>query len=142
MASFDLNNFIQNYKSYNTNSYTAAGNGRDAQEKREIQQAEEAVKGNSFLSLTLSGKLSDALLEIGVGPRVAELVKGTAVNAAKELVNPFTEYLKKYEFVLDEKEYKKEFNKAAMTMFFAHQAMAEEIVKREGYLGNNLVIDS
>ena len=139
MASFDLNNFIQNYKHYNANSFTVAENGRKAQEEREIKQAEEAVKGNSFLSLTLSGKLSDALLEIGVGPKVAELVKGTAVNAVKELVNPFTDYLKKYEFVLDEEKYNKEFQRLAKTMFFSNQAMEDEV---DNKLGRKLVIDS
>lgn len=133
--SFDLNTFLQNYKNYNANSFTAAENGKKAQEQREIEEAEKAVKGQSFLSLTLSEKL----LDLGVGPRVAELVKGTAVNAVKEIVNPFGEFLKKYDYIFDEEKYNQELQGLAKTMFFSNQALEEAV---DNKLGRKLVIDS
>ena len=121
-SAFNLNTFLQEYKSYTNKSYTAAENGQAAMEQREIAKAEEAVKSSGFLTLTLSEKLA----ELGVGERVMQQFADTALNALKEAVNPLTDYLDKYENIFDEQMYNTEIQSYAKQMFFSYQALQEE----------------
>lgn len=135
MADFNLQNFLQNYKSYDANAYTAVKLGKQRLEEEDIERAASALQNGetgNFLKLTLTGKLE----EIGVGPRVVELVKGTAVNAVKDIVNPFADYLAKNQIVFDEKEYKKEITKDALQMYYTNKALQEAAPKDSKYIGD------
>ena len=121
-SSFNLNTFLQEYKSYNNKAYTAYENGENAMVQRELQQAENAVRESSLLTLTLSEKLA----ELGIGDRVIQQFGDTAVNLMKELINPITDYLEKYENIFDQSKYKTEIQAYAKQMFFANQALTEE----------------
>lgn len=134
-SSFNLNTFLQEYKSYNAKAYTPAENGRTAMEQQEIQRAEEAVKESGLLSLTLSEKLA----ELGVGDRVFQQFSNTAVNMMKGLVNPITDYLEKYENIFDQDQYVSQIQAYAKQMFFANQALSEEAA--ENAVGQNFVFD-
>jgi len=132
--SFNLNAFLQEYKSYNTKAYTAVEAGKKAQEEREIKKAEEAVSGN-FLSLTLREKL----LELGIGERVGEQIKQTAIGTVTGIVNPFLDYLKKYENVLDQDKYNQKIQEYGLQMLYQNLEL-EKLVASEK-VGKNLVID-
>jgi len=132
---FNLNQFLQEYQTYNNRQYTAAENGQAAMEQREIQKAEEAVRENGLLSLTLSEKLA----ELGIGDRVIQQVGDTALNLLKEFVNPINNYFEKYEKVFDQDEYNSELQSYAKQMFYAKQALSEDASLRKA--GQNLVID-
>ncbi|MCQ2743184.1 MAG: hypothetical protein MJ230_00105 [bacterium] len=121
-SSFNLNTFLQEYKSYNNQAYTAYENGQNAMLEREIKQAEDAVRESGLLTLTLSEKLA----ELGVGERVLQQLGDTAINMLKEVVNPITDYLETYENIFDQSRYHSEIQAYAKQMFFAHQALAEE----------------
>ena len=133
--SFNLNTFLQEYKGYNALSFTAEANGKKAMEQREIQKAEEAVNDNGFLSLTLTEKLA----ELGVGEKVFQQIGDTAFNSLKGLVDPITDYLKKYENIFDQEAYKTEIQSYAKQMFFAKQALTEDASER--ITGQNFVYD-
>ena len=134
-SNFNLNSFLSEYKTYGNRQYTAAENGKAAMEERELIKAEEAVKEDSFLGLTLSEKLA----ELGVGDRVVQQLGDTAKNALKELVNPITEYLEKYENIFDQKAYEDEIQAYAKQMFFSKQALAE--AASEGQVAQKFIYD-
>ena len=121
-SSFNLNTFLQEYKSYNAKAYTPAENGKNAMEQQEIQRAEEAVRESGLLALTLTEKLA----ELGIGDRVLQQLGDTALNMMKEFVNPITDYLETYENIFDESRYYSEIQSYAKQMFFANQALSEE----------------
>ena len=134
-SSFNLNTFLQEYKSYNAKAYTPAENGRTVMEQQEIQRAEEAVRESGLLSLTLSEKLA----ELGIGNRVLQQFGDTAVNMVKGLVNPITDYLEKYDNIFDQDQYTAQIQASAKQMFFANQAMSEEA--SESAVGQRFVFD-
>lgn len=134
-SSFNLNTFLQEYKSYNAKTYTPAENGKNAMERQEIQRAEEAVRESGLLSLTLSEKLA----ELGLGDRVLQQFGDTAVNMMKGLVNPITDYLETYENIFDQDQYASQIQAYAKQMFFANQAMSEEAA--ESAVGQRFVFD-
>jgi len=110
---FNLNNFLQTYKqtTYDpTKQYAAT---EQKMEDRLIQQAQDAVKDNGFLKLTLSEKIA----EFGIGERVLQQFTDTATNMLKEVVNPITDYLEKYANIFDEVEYNKEIQSIAKQTF-------------------------
>ena len=123
--SFNLNTFLNEYKTYNNKSYTAAENAQAAMEAREIAQAENAVENKGFLGLTLSEKMK----ELGIGERVLQQVADTAVGVVADIVSPLTEYLDKYEHVFDQEGYKTEIQSYAKQMFFSKNAMSSEASK-------------
>lgn len=133
--SFNLNTFLKEYQTYGNRAYTAAENGKAAMEQRDVKRAEEAVGGKNFLSLTLSEKLA----ELGMGERVLQQFGDTAVNAVKEIVNPFTNYLEKYAIVFDEDEYNRTLQSYAKQMFFSKQALDD--YTHESAVGQKLVFD-
>ena len=133
--SFNLNMFLKEYQTYGNRAYTAAENGKAAMEQRDIERAQEAVGERSFLSLTLSEKLA----ELGMGERVLQQFGDTAVNAVKEIVNPFTNYLEKYAIVFDEKAYNDELQKYGKQMYFSKMALEEQSM--ESAVGQRLVYD-
>lgn len=132
---FNLNQFLQEYQTYNNRQYTAAENGQAAMEQREIQKAEEAVRDNGFLSLTLSEKLA----ELGIGDRVIQQIGDSALNVLKEFVNPITDYFEKYENIFDEEKYNSELQSYAKQMFYAKQALTEDASERAS--GQKFVYD-
>ncbi len=134
-SSFNLNTFLQEYKSYNAKAYTPAENGRTVMEQQEIQRAEEAVRESGLLSLTLSEKLA----ELGIGNRVLQQFGDTAVNMVQGLVNPITDYLEKYDNIFDQDQYTAQIQAYAKQMFFANQAMSEEA--SESAVGQRFVFD-
>ena len=134
-SSFNLNTFLQEYKSYNNKAYTNTENARNAMEQRAIQQAEEAVKESGFLTLTLSEKLA----ELGIGERVLQQLGDTALNFLKEFVNPITDYLETYENIFDQTKYNAEIQAYAKQMFFANMAMTAE--SKTGDIGQQFVYD-
>ena len=117
--SFNLNTFLNEYKSYNNRQYTSAENGKEAMEARDIARAEEAVNGN-LLKITLGEKFK----EMGVGPKVMQQIADTAENALKGIVSPLTDYLDKYENIFDQNVYNAEIQSYAKQMFFANQALS------------------
>ena len=132
---FNLNQFLQEYQTYNNRQYTAAENGQAAMEQREIKKAEEAVRENGLLSLTLSEKLA----ELGIGDRVVQQIGDTALNLVKEIVNPINNFFEKYEKVFDENQYNSELQSYAKQMFYAKQALSEDASQREA--GQRFVLD-
>ena len=119
--SFNLNNFLNTYKqtTYDPTKRDAAA--KEHMEKNLEKKAEEAVK-NNFLSLTVGEKIK----ELGFGPRVAQQLADTALGRIKDLINPLTDYLNKYENIFDENMYKSELQSYAKQTFFASYAMKEE----------------
>ena len=90
---FNLNNFLQTYK---TQTYDPTKQHAAAEERMEAklqEQAQEAVAGKGFLTLTLSEKMA----ELGIGERVLQQVADTATGLVTDIVDPLNEYLKKYE---------------------------------------------
>lgn len=132
---FNLNNFLQTYK---TSTYDPTKQHAAAEEKMEArlnEQAEEAVQSNGFLSLTLAEKMS----ELGIGKRVVQQVADTAVGLVTDIVNPIGDYLEKYENIFDQRVYHTEIQSYAKQMFFASQAMQQEA--SENTTGQNFVYD-
>ena len=121
-SSFNLNTFLKEYSAYGNRQYTAIENGKAAMEQHEIDMAKEAISENRFLALTLSEKLA----ELGIGDRVMQQMGDTAVKAIKEIINPFTEYLEKYDVVLDQDKYNQKINEYGKQLFFSRQALVEE----------------
>ena len=99
--SFNLNNFLNTYKTQTYDPTKLHANAQANMEAAELQKEEEAVKGNGFLSLTLSEKLA----ELGIGERVMQQVADTAVGMFADVINPLTEYLDKYENIFDQNVY-------------------------------------
>ena len=132
---FNLNQFLQEYQTYNNRQYTAAENGQTAMEQREIQKAEEAVRESGLLTLTLTEKLA----ELGIGDKVLQQVGDTALNMLKECINPITDYLERYENIFDQSKYNSEIQSYAKQMFYANQALSEDASQRES--GQNFVYD-
>lgn len=130
---FNLNQFLQEYQTYNNRQYTSAENGQAAMEQREIERAEEAVRENGLLTLTLSEKLA----ELGVGDRVLQQFGDTALNFLKDFVNPITDYLEKYENIFDQKAYNDEIQSYARQMWQANVALSEDAASRA--TGQNFV---
>ncbi len=132
---FNLNNFLQTYK---TQTYDPTKQHAAAEEKMESrlqQQAQEAVQSSGFLSLTLSEKMA----ELGLGERALKQIADTAVGLVTDIVNPVGEYLEKYENIFDQRIYKTEIQSYAKQMFFASQAMRQEAA--ENTTGQNFVYD-
>ena len=132
---FNQSNFLSEYKTYNYRQYTAAENGKAAMEARDLAKAEEAVKAQGLLSLTLSEKIA----ELGVGKRVIQQLGDTAINAVGEIISPVTEWLEKYENIFDERVYNAEMQVMGKQMFFAQQALSNEAAS--GKVGQNFVLD-
>ena len=98
---FNLNNFLQTYK---TQTYDPTKQHAAAEEQMEAKleaKAEEAVRQNGLLSLTLSEKMA----ELGVGERVIKQVADTAAGIVIDIVDPINDYLKKYENIFDQRVY-------------------------------------
>ena len=133
---FIMQNFLNEYKSYNNRKYTAVEAGKAAMEERDVKRAEDAVNGQGLLSLTLSEKLVN---DLGLGKRVVQQLGDTAIGAVEEIVSPITNWLEKYEHIFDEKVYNAEMQAMGKQMFFARQALAEEAAS--GAVGQKFVID-
>ncbi len=132
---FNLNNFLQTYK---TQTYDPTKQHAAAEERMEAklqEQAQEAVAGKGFLTLTLSEKMA----ELGIGERVLQQVADTATGLVTDIVDPLNEYLKKYENIFDQRVYHSEIQSYAKQMFFASQAMRDEA--SEDVTGQNFVYD-
>jgi hypothetical protein len=132
---FNLNSFLQTYKhsTYDpTKQHTAA---EENMEQQRVQKAEEAVRGNGLLSLTLSEKMA----ELGIGDRVLEQIGETAANLVLDIVNPIGDYLEKYENIFDQRVYNSEIQAYAKQMFFASQAMKQDASERP--VGQRFVYD-
>ncbi len=119
---FNLNQFLNEYKTYNDRQYTAAENAQAAMEKRDIARAQEAIQDAGFLGITLSKKVS----ELGIGPRVIEQIGETAKGMAADVVSPLTEWLEKYEKVFDGQIYG-DIQSYAKQMFFSKVALDAEV---------------
>lgn len=119
---FNLNNFLNTYKTQTYDPTKLHAHAEANMEAKLQEQAEEAVKSNGFLTLTLSEKLA----ELGVGERVMQQFADTAINILTEAINPLTDYLDKYENIFDERMYKTEIQSYAKQMFFAGQAMQQQ----------------
>lgn len=132
---FNLNSFLNEYKSYNNRQYTAAENGKAAMEEREIERAKQAVQETGFLGITLSKKLED----IGLGDRVVEQIGDTAKKLVTDIASPFTEWLNKYEKVFDERVYNQEMQSMGAQMFFTRKELTLEAASHK--IGQKLVID-
>ena len=132
---FNLNTFLNEYKSYNNRQYTAAENGQAAMEERDVQRAQEAISSSGFLALTLGEKLT----ELGIGKRVMQQIGDTAVGAVSDIFRPLSEWLDKYENVFDEKVYNSLIQSDAKQMFFAKQALDSE--SRNNVHGQRFVAD-
>lgn len=132
---FNLNNFLQTYKTQTYDPTKQHANAEAKMEAKLQEQAKEAVENKSFLTLTLSEKMA----ELGVGERVLQQVADTATGFVTDIVDPLNEYLKKYENIFDQRVYHTEIQSYAKQMFFASQAMKEEA--SEDVKGQNFVYD-
>jgi len=132
---FNLNQFLQEYKTYGDRQYFATENGKAAMEQRDIQRAEEAVTENSLLSLTLSEKLA----ELGIGDRVFQQIGDTALGLLKDIVDPITDYFEKYDNIFNQDVYNSEIQAYAKQMYFAREALAEDAASRAN--GQKFVLD-
>ena len=135
MAEFNLNTFLQTYKTQTYDPTKQHANAQNEMEQKLIQQAEQAAQESGFLTLTLSEKLA----ELGVGERVLQQFADTALDLLKDIANPITDYLEKYENIFDDRIYKSEIQSYAKQMFFAGQAMQQE--NSENPVGQNFVYD-
>lgn len=131
--SFNLNTFIQEYKTYGDRKYTAYENGEAAMQQRDIERAKEAVGENNFLKLTLSEKLA----ELGVGERVMQQLGEIAMKPVTDVLDSINDYFEKYEIVFDKAAYDTRFQSDAKQMFFSRQALAEDAASRAA--GQNFV---
>jgi len=132
---FNLNNFLQTYK---TQTYDPTKQHAAAEEKMETklqEQAEEAVRESGLLTLTLSEKMA----EMGIGERALQQFADTAANLLTGAITPLDEYLEKYENIFDQRVYNSEIQSYAKQMFFASQAMRQEA--SENTTGQNFVYD-
>lgn len=120
--SFNLNNFLNTYKTQTYDPTKLHANAEANMEAAELQKAEQAVKESGFLTLTLSEKLA----ELGVGERVMQQFADTAMNILMDTINPLTDYLDKYENIFDQNVYNAEIQSYAKQMFFAGQAMKQQ----------------
>ena len=134
-SNFNLNNFLQEYKSYGNRQYFATENGKAAMEQRDVQRAEAAVKENSLLTLTLSEKLA----ELGIGDKVIQQIGDSALGLLKDIVDPITNYFEKYENIFDQDVYNSELQSYAKQMYFAREALAEDAASRA--TGQKFVLD-
>lgn len=123
--SFNLKTFLNEYESYNKQAFTAAEVGKEAMEAREIHEAEEAIKQAPFGALTIK----ERLLQLGYGEHVEELLKKNTIGMVTGIVNPFLEYLKKYEKIFDGSA-RTEMQEHAKQMFFSKQALQKDIQER------------
>ena len=132
---FNLNTFLQTYQqsTYDPTKQHAAAEAN--MEHNRVEQAEQAVKSNGFLTLTLSEKMA----ELGIGERVLQQVADTAANIVLDVVNPIGDYLAKYENIFDERVYNTQIQSYAKQMFFASQAMREDAAERP--VGQRFVYD-
>ena len=133
--SFNLNNFLQTYKTATYDPTKQHANAEEKMESKLVEQAEEAVKGNGLLSLTLSEKMA----ELGIGERTLQQFADTAIGLITDVVNPIGDYLEKYENIFDENVYNAEIQTYAKQMFFASQAMKQDAAKNT--VGQNFVLD-
>ena len=132
---FNLNNFLQTYKTQTYDPTKQHAAAEERMEERLQEQAKEAVENKGFLTLTLSEKMA----ELGIGERVLQQVADTATGLVTNMVDPLNEYLKKYENIFDERVYNSEIQSYAKQMFFASQAMREDA--SENTTGQNFVYD-
>ena len=130
---FDLHKTIQNAPQYNARHYTATENAEAKMAAAELQRAENAVKGDSFLSLTLTEKLA----ELGIGDRALEQFADTAFDLFTGWLKPIDEYLKTHENIFDQEKYTAEIQTYAKQMFFSMKALEEE--SKSGSEGQNFV---
>ena len=131
--SFNLNQFLNEYSTYNNRQYTAAENGKAAMEKREEERAKEATKQEGFLGITLSEKIA----ELGIGERVVQQLGDTAINAVGNVVAPISDWLEKYEHIYDERIYNEEIQSMGKQMFFAKRELA--MAAADDKVGQNFV---
>lgn len=132
---FNLNNFLQTYKTATYDPTKQHANAEEKMESRLVEQAEAAVKNNSFLSLTLSEKMT----ELGLGERALQQFADTAIGMINDAINPISDYLEKYENIFDQRVYNTEIQSYAKQMFFASQAMKKDA--DESVIGQNFVLD-
>ena len=132
---FNLNNFLQTYKTQTYDPTKQHAAAEERMEEKLQEQAQEAVAGKGFLTLTLSEKMA----ELGIGERVLQQVADTATGLVTDIVDPLNEYLKKYENIFDQRVYHSEIQSYAKQMFFASQAMRDEA--SEDVTGQNFVYD-
>ena len=132
-AQFNMQRFLGEQAGYLNRQYTAVENGKAAMEERDIKRAEEAVKEDSFLGLTLSEKLA----ELGIGDRVVQQLGDTALGMFKDIISPITDYLEKYENIFDQKAYYDEMQGIAKQYYYSKEALAK--VAASGKEGQNFV---
>ena len=132
---FNLNTFLQTYQNSTYDPTKQHSAAEENMEQRRIEQAEEAVKGNGLLSLTLSEKLA----EMGVGDRVIQQIGDSALNLVMDVVNPIGDYLEKYENIFDQRVYNSEIQSYAKQMFFSSQAMQNQAAQNP--VGQKFVYD-
>ena len=132
---FNLNNFLQTYKTQTYDPTKQHAATKKKMEQRLEQKAEMAVQQSGLLSLTLSEKLA----ELGIGKRVLQQVADTATGLVTDIVDPINDYLLKYENIFDQRVYNQEIQSYAKQMFFASQAMRQDAA--ENTTGQNFVYD-
>ena len=133
--SFNLNQFLQTYKTATYDPTKQHANAEERMESRLVEKAEEAVKQSGLLTLTLSEKMA----EMGVGERVLQQFADTAMGLLTDTVSPLSDYLEKYENIFDQNVYNSEIQAYAKQMFFASQAMRQDAA--ENVVGQNFVLD-
>ncbi|MBR1776631.1 hypothetical protein IJ750_06125 [bacterium] len=133
-SQFNMNNFLNEYKGYNTQKFTVEELAKKNMEAQDVARAKEAVQAqeeNSFLKLTMSGRVGEALRDAGIGERVMQQVANTAENIVTGWIDPIAEYLEKYENIFDQNVYNQTMQEFGKQHFFNNQALSQDIATRE-----------
>ena len=141
-SQFNMNTFLNEYKGYNTQKFTAKELAERNMEARDIANAEQAVTAQderSFLKLTMSGKIGEAFKEAGIGEFVLRQVADTAESIVTGWLDPIADYLEQYENIFDQRIYNQELQELGKQHFFNNQALQAEVAGST--IGTNFSMD-
>lgn len=133
-SQFNMNSFLNEYKGYNAQKFTVEELAKKNMEAQDVARAQEAIAAQeekSFLKLTMSGKVGEALKEAGIGKRVMQQVADTAENIVTGWIDPIADYLEKYENIFDQNVYNQTMQEFGKQHFFNNKALSEDIATRE-----------
>ena len=130
---FNLNTAINDSGKWAQSKYTAAEQAAEYKELEDEKRAREAISeqsGNSFLRLTLQGKIKEAFAEAGYGERVAKQIADSALNVVGQVITPLEQWLEEYEPYYTENMFAEMMNPMLKQMFFQNQMQQQDIKQR------------
>ncbi len=134
---FNLNQVLQEQNTYVQQKYTAEENGKAAMERRELQNAQQAINNQrSFLNLTLQEKIQ----EIMIPERVMQEFESVAVKTLFGAIEPFFNWLEENEMYYTENLFEQAIRADAKQLFYTKNALKHQA--SEGNVGQGLTIDA